>query len=114
MKNKYIVKECKKHGPSKFILESRGYYRCTKCRSENVTKKRKKLKLQAIEYLGGKCCRCGYNKCVEALEFHHTTGKDFGISTKGLTRAWSKIQKELDSCILVCANCHREEHYIDT
>lgn len=55
---------------------------------------------------------CGYNKCPTALEFHHKTGekKDFGLSSKGLTRSWAKIQKELDKCILVCSNCHKEIH----
>jgi hypothetical protein len=49
---------------------------------------------------------------MEALEFHHLDGsrKDFGISSKGYTRSWSKIRDELDKCILLCANCHREIH----
>lgn len=43
----------------------------------------------AIDYKGGKCSVCGYNKCRAALEFHHTNPneKDFGISAKGYTRA---------------------------
>lgn len=49
---------------------------------------------------------------MEALEFHHLASarKDFGISSKGYTRSWKKIQEELDKCILLCANCHREAH----
>lgn len=66
----------------------------------------------AIAYKGGKCQVCGYDKCVGALEFHHIdpTQKDFGISAKGYTRSWDKNRQELDKCILVCANCHREIH----
>lgn len=30
-----------------------------------------KRKLDAIEYLGGKCISCGYSKYYGALEFHH-------------------------------------------
>ena len=41
---KYTEKECKKHGLCKFVLEGRGYYRCTKCRSDRVTKRRRKVK----------------------------------------------------------------------
>jgi hypothetical protein len=66
----------------------------------------------SIEHKGSKCIACGYNKCIKALEFHHLDSKikDFGISEKGYTRSWEKVKKELDKCILLCANCHREVH----
>jgi len=66
----------------------------------------------AIEYKGGRCILCGYDKCQEALEFHHTDSsqKDFGVSQDGLTRSWERVKNELDKCIMVCANCHRELH----
>lgn len=66
----------------------------------------------AIEYKGGKCQICGYRKCLEAMEFHHmvTSDKTFGISEKGYTRGWEKVKKELDKCVMLCANCHREIH----
>lgn len=73
-----------------------------------VAKRRKKVKLMAVAYKGGKCAVCGYNKCIDALEFHHLTDKSFGISSKGYTRSWEKIKAELDKCIMLCANCHRE------
>ena len=77
-----------------------------------VSKRRKKLREMAIEYKGGKCAICGYDSCIEALEFHHkdVNGKDFGISKSGITRSWEKIKAEIDKCALVCANCHRELH----
>jgi len=77
-----------------------------------VTKRRKNLRKEAIEYMGGKCQLCGYNICKQALEFHHLdeSKKDFGISASGMIRSWKKIQTELDKCIMLCANCHREVH----
>ena len=76
-----------------------------------VAKRRRTMRQRAVEYKGGKCSKCGYNKCSDALEFHHHDGrKDFGISQDGLTRSWERIEKELKRCILICANCHREEH----
>ena len=64
----------------------------------------------SIEYKGGKCQVCGYNKCQAALELHHLnkSEKNFGIGDKGYTRSWEKVRAELDKCILLCANCHRE------
>ena len=77
-----------------------------------VVKRRQKVKEMAVEYKGGSCQRCGYDKYVGALEFHHMdpNEKDFLISRKGYCTSWGKIKKELDKCILVCANCHREVH----
>lgn len=77
-----------------------------------VSKRRRKLREMAVDYGGGQCKICGYNKCARALSFHHRDPeqKDFGISAGGLTRSWEKIQNELDKCILVCANCHMEIH----
>jgi len=79
---------------------------------EAVRKRRKKVRQMAVDYKGGKCQLCAYSKCTEALEFHHvcSTGKDFSISGKGYTRSWKRIKEELDKCLLLCANCHREVH----
>ena len=109
-----MEKVCKKHGLTDFVLEGRGYYRCRKCRSEGVSRRRKKIKRMAVEYKGGKCEICGYNKCIDALDFHHTDSKkEFGVGEKGHTRSWNKVKEEIDKCILVCANCHREIHSKD-
>ena len=77
-----------------------------------VAKRRKKIREMAIEYKGGKCMLCGYSRCSQSLDFHHSsnTEKNFGISDKGYTRSWERVKKEIDKCILVCANCHRELH----
>lgn len=70
------------------------------------------IKKWALEYKGNKCEICGYNKCEEALEFHHLNPneKDFCISDRDIKLNWLKIKEELDKCQLVCANCHREIH----
>jgi len=110
--SKYEVRNCKRHGDVSFVLESRGSYRCTKCRSYQVQKRRDKIKQMAFEYKGGKCERCKYDKCLAAMDFHHLdpTQKDFNLGEKGYTRSWGKVKKELDKCILVCCRCHREIH----
>jgi hypothetical protein len=77
-----------------------------------VHARRKKVREMAVEYKGGKCELCGYNRCIDAFEFHHndSSKKNFGISEKGYTRSWKEVVKELESCLLLCANCHRELH----
>ncbi len=75
-------------------------------------KKRKENKLKAIEYCGGECKHCGYNKCIDAMDFHHLNPEEKDLNIKSLINcSWSRIEEELKKCILLCANCHREEHW---
>jgi hypothetical protein len=107
------IKNCPIHGETEFVFSnSEKRWRCKKCRQEYVQLRRYRLKEKAIEYKGGKCEICGYDKCIGALEFHHKdpSQKDFGIGSDGCTRCWDKVKEELDKCICVCANCHREIH----
>ena len=55
---------------------------------------------------------CGYNKCNQALEFHHIDEdlKSFNIGFKGYCRSWVRVKNELDKCVIVCSNCHKEIH----
>ena len=72
-----------------------------------------KRKYEIILARGGKCEICGYNKNISALEFHHKNPeeKDFQIDARHFSnRSLETLQKELDKCILLCANCHREIH----
>ena len=75
-----------------------------------VAKRRRRIKELSIAYKGGQCQLCGYKKYPGALDLHHLDPKtkSFGLGDKGYTRAWATVQKELDKCALVCANCHRE------
>jgi 5-methylcytosine-specific restriction endonuclease McrA len=67
-----------------------------------------------VEYLGGCCSACGYDKCLNALEFHHINPdeKEFSIS-KSSSLTLDAIKSELDKCVLLCSNCHREVHNSD-
>lgn len=73
-------------------------------------------KIRAVNYLGGKCMRCGFDH-PSALQFHHRdpSTKTFSVTSKELStprkRPWDTvIIPELDKCDLLCANCHFLEH----
>lgn len=92
--------------------DKRSYEHRRKYLIDAVQKRRRKIRQLAIEYMGGRCDICGYNRCNEALEFHHLdiSQKDFGISDKGYTRSWETVKSELGKCVMLCSNCHREVH----
>ena len=70
-------------------------------------KRRLQKKLQAIEYLGGKCMDCGYTD-TRALEFDHVKVPRNGAKTTAgyFSGSWERLKKHLEPCELVCANCH--------
>ena len=95
---------------------------CYKCsgestRNDYLTRKhqktilRRSMKLQAIKLLGNKCSICGYDRCIDALEFHHKnpSEKEFKLGS-GNTISWKEYKAEVMKCILVCSNCHKEIH----
>lgn len=73
-----------------------------------------KRKNQLVKMSGGKCLICGYNKCVDALIFHHRNPEEklFGMDLATLAqKKWETVEKEWEKCDLLCSNCHVELHY---
>lgn len=89
-------------------------YYCKNCNNLRTKTSIREFKQKCIEYKGSKCSKCGYDKCIAALDFHHINknDKNFQIS-KNYKKDFLEIKSELDKCVLLCANCHREEHYED-
>lgn len=88
------------------------YPYCKSCATTITAIRSQQFKIKCLDYKGGCCSRCGYNKYVGALEFHHLdpTKKDFGICQISLRQFNDTIKKELDKCIILCSNCHKEVH----
>ena len=85
---------------------------CKSCSNTQTVERQKRFKQQCVNWKGGECVGCGYNKCNNALDFHHLgqDKKEFSIAHARLTSFNENIKRELDKCILVCSNCHREIH----
>jgi hypothetical protein len=76
----------------------------------------KKTFLAAINKF--ECERCGYNKCYDALDFHHMNPQTKSIALGNINKRFSSIGKltediiaELDQCEILCKNCHLDEHF---
>lgn len=97
--------------------------RCSYKQSSNVYQNYEAQKARALSRkrmfvlrLGGKCSRCGYNKNLAALEFHHIDPreKDLKLDSRRMgNHAIEILEVEVAKCVLLCANCHREEHHPD-
>ena len=87
------------------------YSLCKECRAYEGFQQRFNFKTKAVDYKGGSCQKCGYNKDLTALEFHHLDPSQKEINpTKLYYKPWELTKKELDKCVCLCANCHREIH----
>lgn len=78
---------------------------------QTMQNSRTRRKENIVYVMGERCQICGYNRSIHALELHHINPeqKDFSFN-KADSVAWEKMVPELQKCILVCANCHREIH----
>lgn len=83
---------------------------------ENQKLRGLKRKCEAVLQRGGKCERCGYDKNLSALEFHHRNPeeKEFQIDIRKFSNTnLETLKEELDKCELLCSNCHHEHHNPD-
>jgi transposase len=105
------LRSCPRHGTTRFIRrgDDKGW-RCLRCRSEAVTRRRQKVKEILVREAGGQCVLCGYDRYVGALGFHHLdpVTKRFSLSALGVARSIDRARAEARKCVLLCANCHAE------
>lgn len=99
----------KRYVPSKKFKDPR--VRCRECLK---SLKASDVKARCVEYLGGQCVDCGFQGHPVAFDFDHVDPKtkEFKISGSYIFR-WSVLKKELDKCVVRCANCHRIRHYLE-
>ena len=84
---------------------------CKPCEIKRINEMKRRLRATLISYGGGACKKCGYNRCVEALEFHHRDQNAKEVDVRLLRSFNDTARQELDKCDLLCANCHAELHF---
>ena len=88
----------------------RGYCKTCACKTEMV---RYHAKKDFVNSYKNECAKCGETR-EYVLDFHHKdpSQKDFTIGKISIKDS-NLIQKEIEKCVLLCANCHREFHYLE-
>jgi len=112
--------KCGEANPDNFYKKKghRYWHLCKKCYKEAYGKKRldrlKRIRKESIAYKGEECIRCGYSKCIAALEFHHRDPAEKDPNWKRMrVSSLDRMKEELDKCDLLCSNCHKEVHYME-
>jgi transposase-like protein len=102
--------QCPRHGSVTLVRRGLGAFRCPRCRSEAVDRRRREMKRILVAEAGGACILCGYSGTPAALHFHHVdpTTKSFGVGYTGVTRSLAAARAEAAKCVLLCARCHAE------
>lgn len=82
--------------------------------SERASFRRQAFKKKGLEILGSKCMKCGDMRSY-VLDFHH---KEPELKTDTLSHILTESNydaffNEVSKCILLCANCHREFHFLE-
>ena len=74
---------------------------------EQNRKYRKAARIKCVEYLGGKCVKCG---TTHNLQFDHIDRipKKYTIASR-VTNNFTILKEELDKCQLLCAPCHLQK-----
>lgn len=112
---KKICKICNKEFETIPHGEKRMY--CFECSpqgsSNSITILRRKAKEKGIQELGSCCKKCG-EKRIYLLDFHHRNPQEKEGELSDFSKGYNldKFFEELKKCDLLCANCHREFHYL--
>jgi len=128
------MKVCNKCGQNKILSEyhkrGSGFQNCCKpCKSlyqkerrhkdpitfnarkqEHILKRRKVAQEYVLKHLLKNPCKTCNEADPIVLDFDHISDKEFNISeavSHGLSL--DKLQKEMDKCDILCANCHRRK-----
>lgn len=107
-------KQNKDKSEFKYRAKNRLHSWCRECMDRlslsRHTAVRHKTKMEAVQYKGGRCSKCGGVFHPAVFDFHHEGDKN-KIIGRYLHYGIDKIKDELDKCILVCSNCHRLIHW---
>ena len=86
---------------------------CRACDKAGRVLKGRDKKQRLVNELGGCCSKCGYKKSLNALQFHHHADDKEAVVSSLLRRNYEEALAEAKKCVLLCANCHAEEHATD-
>jgi hypothetical protein len=111
-------KMCKNSLPKEMFWKDKSQWdglenRCKECSVKRTrVKRRLTQKLKIIDYLGGKCVKCGVTPNEihwSAFDCNHKDPEEKTVNVSQIRgMLWEKVKPEVDKCELLCSNCHRQ------
>ncbi len=95
-----------------------GAYRadCKECHAAEVREKYHQRKEMLNDFKSQcKCAKCGDTRSY-VLDFHHINPNEKEDTLARLTSNTSSVERintEMQKCVVLCSNCHREFHYLN-
>ena len=96
----------------KIIQKNSEYAKLNKDKVKTWSKRFKKKKQKEFQEFKKtlKCSICGYDKNPKAIDLHHVDPSKKYKLTSRLIGCTNKLKEELEKCVPICSNCHREIH----
>jgi hypothetical protein len=100
---------CGETDPTKFYGRKKSV--CGVCHNRDVARRASKIRMFALQFLGGECVICGFNKYSCSLDIHHVDPMEKMAGFRHF-RYWSlsRAKAEILKCVLLCKNCHAAFH----
>lgn len=101
--------KCGETDPAKFYGNKKTV--CAKCHNIYTLEKGRENRKKSVEYLGGECTCCGWNKFISGFDIHHLNPEEKDVAFSSMRAwCWERTKKELDKCVLLCKCCHAGVH----
>lgn len=104
-------KDCEKQADKEYYLKNGERRQAVRDRA-NAQKINNSKMVEEIKSKG--CIKCGESR-IHVLDLHHLNpdGKINDIAHMIKSSSIKSLTKELEKCIVLCANCHRDFHYLE-
>ena len=108
----YKDKEKQKQAQHESYLRNKKKVNERSARNKKIYAKKNHTFIKRYKTMCG-CSKCGYNEHFTALDFHHVDpdSKEFSIANACRNKQLPAIKDEIRKCVVLCANCHRIEHF---
>ena len=96
------------HDPRKAISARKHYLKNRSQYIENAFLSKERIRAYVRTRKNKPCADCGIKYPYYVMQFDHLNDKEYSIASLVNYNNRAKLDREIDKCEVVCANCHAE------